>query len=126
MTGNTNIRILVVDDSSAIRRIIISALKELGFRNVLEAGDGAQALEVLQGDTIQLILSDYKMPRMSGMELLEKVRASEEHRNTPFIMVTAEAQKEAVVEAVQKGVNGYIVKPFKADALGRKILQVLD
>lgn len=125
MTGNTNIRILVVDDSSAIRRIIISALKELGFRNVLEAGDGAQALEVLQGHTIQLILSDYKMPRMSGMELLEKVRASEEHRNIPFIMVTAEAQKEAVVEAVQKGVNGYIVKPFKSDALGRKILQVL-
>jgi two-component system chemotaxis response regulator CheY len=119
------IRILVVDDSSAIRRIVTGALRQIGFRNVVEAADGKLAWEVLQGESVQLILSDYKMPRMSGMELLEKVRASEKYRATPFIMVTAEAQKEAVVEAVQKGVSGYIVKPFKADALGRKILQVL-
>ncbi|WP_022662090.1 response regulator [Paucidesulfovibrio longus] len=126
MAVDKNIRILVVDDSSAIRRIVTSALKQIGFKNITEAADGALAWEVLQAETIQLILSDYKMPRMSGMELLEKVRESREHRNIPFVMVTAEAQKEAVVEAVQKRVSGYIVKPFKPDDLGRKILKVVS
>ncbi|MGE4290783.1 MAG: response regulator [Desulfovibrio sp.] len=126
MSVDQNIRILVVDDSSAIRRIIIGALKTIGFSNILEASDGVVAWELLQSETIQLILSDYKMPRMTGMELLEKVRESEEHRNIPFVMVTAEAQKDAVVEAVQKRVSGYIVKPFKPDDLGRKILNVIS
>lgn len=126
MAVDKNIRILVVDDSSAIRRIVTSALKQIGFKNITEAADGVLAWEVLRGETIQLILSDYKMPRMSGMELLEKVRESREHRNIPFVMVTAEAQKEAVVEAVQKRVSGYIVKPFKPDELGSKILKVVS
>jgi two-component system chemotaxis response regulator CheY len=126
MAVDKNIRILVVDDSSAIRRIVTSALKQIGFKNITEAADGALAWEVLKSETIQLILSDYKMPRMSGMELLEKVRESREHRNIPFVMVTAEAQKEAVVEAVQKRVSGYIVKTFKPDELGSKILKVVS
>jgi two-component system chemotaxis response regulator CheY len=114
-------RILVVDDFSTMRRIIKNILRQLGYDNVVEADDGTTAWEVLNKDNIDFIISDWNMPQMTGIELLRKVRASEEYSDVPFLMVTAEAQQENIIEAVQAKVNNYIVKPFTPETLGQKI-----
>ncbi|AMK11618.1 MAG: chemotaxis response regulator CheY [Pseudodesulfovibrio sp.] len=121
MAYDTNMRVLVVDDFSTMRKIIKNILRQLGFNNIVEADDGSTAWEVLNKDNIDFIVSDWNMPTMSGIELLRKVRASEEYADIPFLMVTAEAQQENIIEAVQAKVSNYIVKPFTPETLGQKI-----
>jgi two-component system chemotaxis response regulator CheY len=121
MAYDKNMRILVVDDFSTMRKIIKNILRQLELTNVVEADDGTTAWEVLNRDNIDFIVSDWNMPKMSGIELLRKVRASEEYAATPFLMVTAEAQQENIIEAVQAKVSNYIVKPFTPETLAQKI-----
>jgi len=121
MAYDTGMRVLVVDDFSTMRKIIKNILRQLGFNNIVEADDGSTAWEVLNKDNIDFIVSDWNMPTMSGIELLRKVRGSEEYADIPFLMVTAEAQQENIIEAVQAKVSNYIVKPFTPETLGQKI-----
>jgi two-component system, chemotaxis family, chemotaxis protein CheY len=126
MAVNTNMRVLIVDDFSTMRRIIKNILRQLGFNNIIEADDGTAAWEILTKDQIDFIISDWNMPQMTGIELLRKVRASEEFGDLPFLMVTAEAQQENIIEAVQAKVSNYIVKPFTAETLGQKINKIFE
>ena len=126
MAANKEMRILVVDDFSTMRRIIKNILRQLGFNNIIEADDGSSAWETLGKDKIDFIISDWNMPKMPGIELLRKVRSSEEYGPMPFLMVTAEAQQENIIEAVQAKVSNYIVKPFTAETLGQKIDKIFD
>lgn len=121
MPFNPNMRVLIVDDFSTMRRIVRNILRQLGINNVVEADDGTTAWDTLNRDKIDFIVSDWNMPKMTGIELLRKVRASEEFADIPFLMVTAEAQQENIIEAVQAKVSNYIVKPFTADTLKQKI-----
>jgi two-component system chemotaxis response regulator CheY len=126
MPADKNMRILVVDDFSTMRKIIKNILRQLGFNNVVESDDGTTAWETLNRDNIDFIISDWNMPQMTGIELLRKVRASEEYSTTPFLMVTAEAQQENIIEAVQAKVSNYIVKPFTPETLGQKIDKIFN
>jgi two-component system chemotaxis response regulator CheY len=119
-------KILVVDDFSTMRRIIKNILRQLGYLNITEADDGTTALEVLRREKIDFIISDWNMPQMSGLELLKAVRSSEEWKEMPFLMVTAEGQKEHVIEAVKYRVNNYIVKPFTPEVLLEKINKIFE
>ena len=125
MPYNPNMRVLVVDDFSTMRRIVRNILRQLGFQNVVEADDGTSAWDVLNREKIDFIVSDWNMPQMTGIELLRKVRASEQFANIPFLMVTAEAQQENIIEAVQAKVSNYIVKPFTKATLEEKVNLVL-
>ncbi|MBK6897095.1 MAG: response regulator [Alphaproteobacteria bacterium] len=126
MSVNKNINILIVDDYTTMLRIIKNLLKQLGFNNVDEATDGTAALEKIKAKEYGLVISDWNMEPMTGLELLKQVRASEAaFKNVPFIMVTAESKTENVVAAKQAGVNNYIVKPFNAETLKTKIASVL-
>jgi two-component system chemotaxis response regulator CheY len=122
---DTSIKILIVDDFATMRRILKNILKQLGFKNIVEADDGTTAWELLENQTVDLIISDWNMPKMTGLELLKKVRADSRYAKTPFLMVTAEAQKQNVIEAVQAGVSNYVVKPFTAEAISDKLEKVL-
>lgn len=113
--------ILVVDDFNTMRRIVKNCLKQLGFNNVTEAEDGQVALQKMQNQEFKLVISDWNMPNMMGIDLLRAVRADEKLKTTPFLMVTAEAQKENVIEAAKAGVSNYIIKPFTADVLQTKL-----
>ncbi len=117
-------RVLVIDDFQTMRRILINLLKQLGFTNIVEADDGTTAWDRLEVDSIELIISDWNMPKMDGLELLKKVRATDKYRETPFIMVTAEGKRENVIAAVQAGVSNYVVKPFNAATLKEKLVKV--
>ena len=119
-----SMKVLVVDDFATMRRIIKNVLKQIGFTQILEADDGTTALGVLKENKIDLIISDWNMPQMSGLDLLKTVRKEESTKEIPFVMVTAEAQKDNVLQAVQAGVTNYIVKPFTADAVKEKLTQV--
>lgn len=121
MTYDPNMRILIVDDFSTMRRIIKNILRQLDLNNVVEADDGTTAWETLNRDHIDFIISDWNMPQMTGIELLRKVRASEDFGEMPFLMVTAEAQQSNIIEAAQARVSNYIVKPFTAETLKQKI-----
>ncbi|MDR2502987.1 MAG: chemotaxis response regulator CheY [Deltaproteobacteria bacterium] len=121
MAFDPNMRVLVVDDFSTMRRIIKNILRQLGFNNIVEADDGTTAWDVLNKDKIDFVISDWNMPQMTGIDLLRKVRASEEFADMPFLMVTAEAQQENIIEAAQAKVSNYIVKPFTAETLKQKI-----
>ena len=125
MAVDKNIRILVVDDFQTMRRIIINLLRQLGFTNVVEAADGRLGLEKVKDDKIDLVVSDWNMPNMTGMEFLKAVRSSDDYKTLPFIMVTAEGKKENVIAAVQAGVSNYIVKPFNAATLKEKLSKVI-
>jgi two-component system chemotaxis response regulator CheY len=125
MPVDKNMRILVIDDFQTMRRIIINLLRQLGFTNMTEADDGSTAWEKLQVEHVDLIISDWNMPKMTGMDLLRKVRASEKYKTTPFVMVTAEGKRENVIAAVQAGVSNYIVKPFNAATLKEKLSKVI-
>lgn len=114
-------KVLVVDDSAVMRQIIKKNLKELGFADLVEAEDGAAGLKKAGEGGIDLIVSDWNMPNMTGLEFLKAVRADGAIKGTAFIMVTSEADKEKIMEAVQAGVNQYIVKPFNAVQLEEKI-----
>lgn len=117
-------RILVVDDFATMRRIVKNILKQLGYTNFVEAQDGREALKILKSQSIDFIVSDWNMPNMTGLELLKAVRADDEIKDIPFLMVTAEALKENIVEAVKAGVSNYIVKPFTAETLKGKIEKI--
>jgi len=116
-----NMKILTVDDFSTMRRIIKNMLRQLGYNNIVEAEDGAAALSLLQREKVDFVISDWNMPHMSGLDLLKAIRADENLKPIPFLLVTAEALKEYVVEAVKAGVNNYVVKPFTAETLKEKI-----
>jgi two-component system, chemotaxis family, chemotaxis protein CheY len=126
MAVDKNMRILVVDDFQTMRRIIVNLLRQLGFTNMIEADDGTTAWERLQGgEHVDLIVSDWNMPKMTGLDLLKQVRSNENLKTTPFIMVTAEGKRENVIAAVQAGVSNYIVKPFNAATLKEKMVKVV-
>jgi len=121
-----NMRILVVDDYSTMLRIITNLLKQIGFVNVDQATDGSMAYEKLQQNSYGLVISDWNMEPMTGIDLLKKVRSSNDNfNNVPFIMITAESKTENVVAAKEAGVNNYIVKPFNAETLKTKMASVL-
>lgn len=121
-----NMKILVVDDFSTMRRIIRNILKEIGYSNVDEADDGSTALEKLKSAKFDFVVTDWNMPIMPGIELLKTIRQDPVLKSIPVLMVTAEAQKENVVLAVQAGVNNYIVKPFTAVALKERIDLIIE
>ncbi|MBU0674046.1 MAG: response regulator [Proteobacteria bacterium] len=123
MTDN-NLKILVVDDFATMRRIVKNILTQLGYKNILEADDGSTALELLKKEKVDLIISDWNMPKMTGLDLLKNVRADSQMAAIPFIMVTAEAQQDNIILAVKAKVSQYIVKPFTAETLGEKINKV--
>ena len=120
-----NMNVWIVDDYKTMLRIIRNLLKQLGFENVEEATDGGMALAKLREKSYGLVISDWNMEPMTGLQLLKEVRADARLKNTPFIMVTAESKTENVVSAKQAGVNNYIVKPFNAETLKSKISAVL-
>jgi two-component system chemotaxis response regulator CheY len=124
--ADSRMNILVVDDFSTMRRIIKNILRQLGYINILEADDGTSAMEVLRSEKGDFIISDWNMPQMTGIELLTAVRTSEEWKDMPFLMVTAEGQKEKVIEAVKNRVNNYIVNPFTPETLTEKINKVFE
>ncbi len=114
-------KVLVVDDFATMRKIIKNVLKQINIENVVEAENGKHALTVLQNDTVDLIISDWIMPEMTGIEFLKACKADDNIKNIPFIMVTAEAQKDNIMEAIKSGVDNYIVKPFTPDKLSAAI-----
>ncbi|QGX41661.1 chemotaxis response regulator CheY [Permianibacter aggregans] len=121
-----NMKILIVDDFSTMRRIIKNLLRDLGFTNTAEADDGATALPMLQAGSFDFLITDWNMPGMQGIDLLKAVRADDNLKTLPVLMVTAEAKREQIVEAAQCGVNGYIVKPFTAQTLEEKIGKIFE
>ncbi|MEA1932927.1 MAG: response regulator [Thermodesulfobacteriota bacterium] len=124
---DTSMKILVIDDDTTMRRIIKNLLSQIGFINIIEAEDGQAALDILQGEGgFGLLVSDWDMPRMTGLELLQTVRDDENFKTLPFIMVTAKDSREYILEAVKARVSQYIVKPFTAQALREKIEKVLQ
>jgi len=116
-----NMKILIVDDFSTMRRIIKNLLRDLGFTNTQEADDGLTALPMLKSGDFDFLVTDWNMPGMTGIDLLKAVRADDKLSATPVLMVTAEAKRDQIIEAAQAGVNGYVVKPFTAQALKEKI-----
>ncbi len=119
-------KILIVDDFSTMRRIIKNLLRDLGFNNTQEADDGQTAWPMLQTGNFDFLVTDWNMPIMTGIELLEKVRGDESLASLPVLLVTAEAKKEQIVQAAQAGVNGYVVKPFTAITLKEKIDKIFE
>ena len=126
MSVDKNMNVLIVDDYGTMLRIIKNLLKQLGFMNVDEASDGGEAFDMVKQKTYGLIISDWNMEPVSGIDFLRNVRGSgESYANTPFIMVTAESKTENVILAKQAGVNNYIVKPFNAETLKTKMTSVI-
>jgi len=119
-------KILIVDDFSTMRRIIKNLLRDLGFTNTQEADDGLTALPMLKSGDFDFLVTDWNMPGMTGIDLLKAVRADDKLSATPVLMVTAEAKRDQIIEAAQAGVNGYVVKPFTAQALKEKIDKIFD
>jgi two-component system chemotaxis response regulator CheY len=122
--ADPNMKILVVDDFSTMRRIVRNLLKELGFSNVEEAEDGVDALKKLRADTFDFVVSDWNMPNMTGIDLLREIRKDPGLKHLPVLMVTAEAKKENIIEAAQAGASGYVVKPFTAITLDEKLKKI--
>jgi two-component system chemotaxis response regulator CheY len=125
MSG-TDIKFLIVDDFSTMRRIVRNLLKELGYNNADEAEDGVAALAKLRGGGFEFVVSDLNMPNMNGFELLRQIRADAELKHLPVLLVTAEAKKEDIVTAAQLGASGYIVKPFTKATLEEKLNKILQ
>ena len=120
-----NLKFLVVDDFSTMRRIVKNLLNDLGYANVAEADDGNTALPMLQAGGIDFLVTDWNMPGMPGLDLLKAVRADPKLAKLPVLMLTAEAKREQIIEAAQAGVNGYVIKPFTAVTLKEKIDKIL-
>jgi two-component system chemotaxis response regulator CheY len=125
VSAQTDLKFLVVDDFSTMRRIIKNLLHDLGYANVTEADDGTSALPILKAGGIDFLITDWNMPGMPGLELLKQVRADPRLAKMPVLMLTAEAKREQIVEAAQAGVSGYVIKPFTAAILKEKIDKVL-
>lgn len=126
MPANPNMKILIVDDFSTMRRIIKNLLRDLGYNNTAEADDGQTGLPMLQNGNFDFLVTDWNMPGMTGVDLLKAVRADEKLCKLPVLMVTAEAKREQIVYAAQCGVNGYIIKPFTAATLKEKIDKIFE
>jgi two-component system chemotaxis response regulator CheY len=123
--GRPGMKVLVVDDFPTMRRIVKTLLKQNGFSNFIEAEDGEEAYETLKKNPdIEFIVSDWNMPKMTGIELLKTVRADPKFKHLPFLMVTAEAEKENIIEAVKSGVSNYVVKPFTGQTLAEKLAKI--
>ena len=123
---NKNMKILIVDDFSTMRRIIKNLLRDLGFTNTHEADDGVTALPMLRNGDYDFLVTDWNMPGMNGIDLLKQVRSDAKLVALPVLMVTAEAKRDQIIEAAQAGVNGYVVKPFTAQALKEKIEKIFE
>ena len=123
---SSQLRFLVVDDFSTMRRIVKNLLQELGYANVQEADDGSTALPMLKSGNFDFVITDWNMPQLPGLELLKAVRADPNLTHLPVLMVTAEAKREQIVEAAQAGVSGYVIKPFTAQTLGEKLAKILQ
>lgn len=121
-----NMHILVVDDFPTMRRIVRTLLKELGFANVEEAEDGNEALTKLRSNPFELVVSDWNMPNLDGLEMLKKIRSDDALKHLPVLMVTAEAKKENIIAAAQAGASGYVVKPFTAATLEEKLNKIFE
>ena len=119
--ADKNMKFLIVDDFSTMRRIIRNLLKELEFTNADEAEDGIAALAKLRGGNFEFVVSDWNMPNMTGIELLRAIRADDTLKHLPVLMVTAEAKKENIIEAANAGASGYVIKPLTADVMGDKL-----
>jgi two-component system, chemotaxis family, chemotaxis protein CheY len=126
MMVDKSLKILVVDDFPTMRRIVRNLLKELGFENVDEAEDGAVALDKLRNGGFQFVVSDWNMPNLDGLSMLQQIRADPNLSKLPVLMVTAEAKKENIVAAAQAGANGYVVKPFTAATLEEKLNKIFE
>lgn len=126
MSHSTDMKFLIVDDFSTMRRIVRGLLKEIGFNNAEEAEDGAVALGMLKNQKFDFIVSDINMPNMNGFELLAAVKADASLKHLPVLMVTAEARKEDIVRAAQEGAAGYIVKPFTKATLEEKVQKIMQ
>jgi two-component system, chemotaxis family, chemotaxis protein CheY len=122
---NTDIRFLVVDDFSTMRRIVKNFLNDLGYRRVVEADDGTTAWPILRRGDVDFLITDWNMPEMQGLDLLKLVRADERLSDLPVLLLTAEAKREQIIAAAEAGVNGYVVKPFTAETLKDKIEKIL-
>ncbi len=121
---NPEMNVLVVDDAATMRRIVRGLLRELGLKNIREAEDGAIALESLKTHKMDLVVSDWSMPNMNGLELLQEMKADDGLKHIPVLMVTAESKKENIMQAVQAGVSNYIVKPFNSQTLEEKLHKI--
>ncbi len=121
-----NMKVLVVDDFSTMRRIVKNLLRDLGFTNTVEADDGQTALPILEAGGIDFLVTDWNMPGMTGIELLKAVRENPDLVDLPVLMVTAEAKREQIIMAAQAGVNGYVIKPFTAATLKEKIEKIFE
>lgn len=121
---NLNMKVLVVDDFATMRKIVRNILKQIGFTNIVEADDGVNALSIIKNEKIDFVVTDWNMPNMTGLELLQNIRAEKSANDVPVLMVTAEGLKENVVDAVKAGVDNYIVKPFTAETVQAKIEQI--
>ena len=121
-----NLKFLVVDDFSTMRRIVRNLLKELGFNNIEEAEDGVVALNKLNSGAYDFVVTDWNMPNMDGITLLKRIRSSNELKHLPVLMITAEAKKENIIEAAQNGASGYIVKPFTGAVLSEKMNKIFE
>lgn len=119
-----NQKVLVVDDFMTMRKIIRNVLKEIGFNHIYEADTGAAALTLLQSDKICLVLTDWNMPTMTGLELLQRIRSEPASKDIPVLMVTAEGQKENILDAIKAGADNFVVKPFTAETIREKIEQI--
>ncbi len=126
MPLDTNMKVLVVDDFSTMRRIVKNLLRDIGFTNISEADDGSTALPMLQGGDFDFVVTDWNMPGMQGIDLLKAIRADKKLCHIPVLLITAEAKKEQIVMAAQAGVNGYIVKPFTAGTLKTKLDKIFE
>jgi len=126
MPDPSKIKFLVVDDFSTMRRIVRNLLKELGYTQAEEAEDGAVALQKLKGGGFDFVVSDWNMPNMDGLQLLQAVRADPTLKHLPVLMITAEAKKENIIAAAQSGASGYIVKPFTAGTLNDKLVKIFE
>lgn len=123
---NKDMKILIVDDFSTMRRIVKNLLQDLGYTNTAEADDGKTALPLLKASSFDFVVTDWNMPGMTGLDLLKAIRADDRLAKLPVLMVTAEAKREQIVEAAQNGVNGYIIKPFTAATLQEKINRIFE
>jgi len=123
-TIDFNQKVLVVDDFSTMRKLIRNVLKEIGFNHIYEAETGVTALDILRSDEIGLVLTDWNMPAMTGLELLQRIRREPASKDIPVLMVTAEGKKENVVEAIKAGADNFVVKPFTAETIREKIEQI--
>ena len=119
-------KILLVDDFAAMRRILKNVFSQIGLTNIIEADDGTTAIDVLKENKVDLIVSDWTMPKMSGLDLLKTVRSNEDTKNTPFLMVTASSQRDDLLKAIQAGVSNYIIKPFTADTVKEKLMLIFN